>query len=437
MNLHDQSAEWAVIGSCFVEVEAILASRQFVAPAHFYTPRLGAIYGAILEMNDAGKSVDVVTLPDHLRRAGTWDEASGAALLADCISSVGSAAHAGHYAKIVARYYFDREIFTAAGKLAVAIGENMGEEPQPILSKISSLVLARTELDSPETFDYSTSLGDALDAILSGDKKEPTYPFHLPPLDAICDGMKKGEVQTLGAATNQGKSVLLLNLMDRQAQHGVKCLFVGSEMTARETFARHLSNRSGVDAWKFRTGKLSDDDRARAHAAVADHLHNLPIQILDDPEPSLERIEAAIARTKPDAVFLDYLERMTLPPAKDLRLSVKEFMRRLKGIARKRGVMVLLASQLNRTTYARDNDTPPTLADLSESSAIEKESDRVFLLWRPKILQPDPAAANYKAVLEIVKAKDRHGPNGLKTYLELDGKTLKIQEPQNDFAEAA
>ena len=154
-------------------------------------------------------------------------------------------------------------------------------------------------------------------------------------------------------------------------------------MTALETFSRHLSMRSGVPAWKIRLRSLSEQDRTRAHDAIADHLYKFPIEILDDPEPTLERIESTIARTKPDAVFVDYLERMSLPPAKDLRLSVKEFMRRLKGIARKRNVMVLLASQLNRTTYAKDNDTAPTLADLSESSAIEKESDRVFLMWRP------------------------------------------------------
>ncbi len=433
--MNDLAAEKAVIGACLVEGDAIGAARQFVAPGQFSEPRNGQLFEAAVALHDAGKAVDIVTLPDELRQRGTWEGSGGKEYLAECLNSVVTAAHAGHYAKIVARYYFEREIISASGKLVVAIGENMGADAQPILNKICGLVLTRTELDSPETFNYATSLHDALEEILTP-SKQPIYKFNLPPLDAITDGMKKGEVLTIGGATNAGKSLLMLRLMDLQAQAGVKCLFVGSEMTALETFSRHLSMRSGVPAWKIRLRSLSEQDRTRAHDAIADHLYKFPIEILDDPEPTLERIESTIARTKPDAVFVDYLERMSLPPAKDLRLSVKEFMRRLKGIARKRNVMVLLASQLNRTTYAKDNDTAPTLADLSESSAIEKESDRVFLMWRPKMLQPGAEVHGAKkAVVEIIKAKDRHGPNGLKAHLELDGNSLNFQEIANEVAQ--
>lgn len=420
--IHDEMAERAVLGACLIERDGIQAARQFVTPEQFHDRRHVAAFAAILGLADAGTGVDVVTLCDELRRRDSLTQAGGTEYLGSCIHAVSTAAHAAHYARIVSRYYYEREISKAAQILAQRPDENNVEA-------IAALCLARAEIEAPETFDYKTSLYAALEE-LEDTKKEPVFKFHLRPLDSITDGMKKGEVATFGAATNQGKSVLLLNLMDLQAQHGIRCLFVGSEMTARETFARHLSMRSGVEAWKLRLRQLSAQDMKKAHDSVADHLYQLPIEILDDPEPSLERIEATIARTKPDAVFLDYLERMQLPDAKDLRLRVKEFMRRLKNIARRRNVMILLASQLNRGTYAKENDSAPTLADLSESSAIEKESDRVFLIWRPKMLQPDPMAG--KAVLEIVKAKDRHGPNGLKTYLELDGKTLKLREMESE-----
>lgn len=422
---HDNTAELAVIGACLSDADAIAASRQFVTPAHFNEERHRALYEAILSMQDAGKAIDPVTLDDELRREGR-EQLGGAQLFADCISACAAPTHAAHYARIVARHYYEREIANQAMALA-------GNPDGKHLEAITTLCLAKAELEAPETFNYSTSLFDAVEDLSKHDK-EPVYKFGLGPLDTITDGMKKGEVTTFGASTNQGKSLLLLNLMDSQAKNGTKCLFVGSEMTARETFARHLSIASGLDAWKIRLRKFSEHEYATLREAVADHLYKLPISILDDPEPTLERIEATICRVKPDSVFVDYLERMSLPPAKDLRLSVKEFMRRLKGIARRRNVMINLASQLNRTTYARDNDSPPTLADLSESSAIEKESDRVFLIWRPKILQPDPAAANPKAVLEIIKAKDRHGPNGLKAHLELDGKTLQLRGVEADYA---
>lgn len=418
---HDEQAELAILGACMIEVEAIQLARQFVEPAHFFASQRGAIFETVLRLHDKGESVDVITLAAELERQGKLDSIGGRSFLADCFTST-HASHTASYSRLVARHYYDREIAKQARRLA----ENTDSET---LERISALCIARSELDSPAVFDYQTSLHDALDDI-SSSKKEPVYKFGLPALDAITDGLKKGEVTTFGAATNQGKSLLLLNLMDLQARAGARCLFVGSEMTAQETFARHLSMRSGLEAWKVRLHKLGPDEIRRAVDTVSEHLSPLPIQILDDPEPSLERIEAAILRTKPDAVFVDYLQRMSFPHAKDFRLAVNEFMRRLKGIARKRQCLIFLASQLNRTTYSKESDLPPTLADLSESSAIEKESDRVFLLWRPKILQPqaDPGTANYRSRIEVIKAKDRHGPNGLKAHLDLDGKVLTIKE---------
>lgn len=420
----DLKAEMAVLGSCLVERDGINAARQFVLPEHFGDPRNGNAFRSILALHDKGIGIDIVTLADELRRESRLTFDNGAQFLGDCINAVTTASHAAYYAQIVARFHYEREIQKAARLLA--------ENPDGHgLEALASLFAARGELQSPQTFDYATSLPDALED-LENPKKETVYRFNFPALDSITDGLKKGEVATFGAATNQGKSVLLLNLMDMMARDGMRSLFVGSEMTARETFARHLSMDSGIDAWKIRLRKLSDQDQKKAYDAVSERLHKLPIAILDDPEPTLERIEATIAREKPDAVFLDYLERMSLPPAKDLRLSVKEFMRRLKNIARKRNVVILLASQLNRNTY-RGEDAAPTLADLSESSAIEKESDRVFLIWRPKMLQPDPAQISAPAVLEIIKAKDRHGRNGLKAYVELDSRTLRLREVKNDF----
>lgn len=422
MNKHDLRAEMAVVGACIIDGQGIALARQFTAPAHFYNHGLREAFEAILRLADQCQAVDLVTLAAELQRIGKLDEVGGSGALAEAINAAQHTAYAGDYAKIVARYHFEREIALAAQRLTE------DQDNPKHLEAIQSLSLARNELNAPAMFDYATSLHDFL-AELADPKQEPVYKFGLRTLDNITEGLKKGEVNTFGAATNQGKSLLLLNLLDLQAQAGARCLFVGSEMTARETVARHLSIRSGLAAWKIRLPKLSPEEFASAQTTVADKLYPLPVQILDDPEPTLERIQAAVIRGKPDFLFVDYLERMSLPHAENLRLAVKEFMRRLKTMARKQNVVIFLASQLNRRTYGAEGDAPPTLADLSESSAIEKESDRVFLIWKPKMLQPEPGRSG--SVMEIIKAKDRHGPNGLKAHLELDGRTLCLREVKN------
>ena len=66
--MNDLTAEKAVIGSCLIEGEAIGAARQFVTPGQFSDRRNGFLFEAAIALHDAGKAVDVVTLPDELRQ---------------------------------------------------------------------------------------------------------------------------------------------------------------------------------------------------------------------------------------------------------------------------------------------------------------------------------------------------------------------------------
>ncbi len=416
-----EDVEKAVLGSILIDAQTgihHLRSAQAIItkPEMFFFNPHRRIWETMI---DIGEGVDLTTLTQRLSDNGELEGVGGwKYLLIDLSSSVSTAAHSDHYARLVARSYYEREINKAALVMSTA------QSPES-LNRITSLVLAREEINSAPMFDYTKSLHDMLDEITDEKKREKSYKFHFLPLDQIVHGLKKGEINTFGAATNQGKSILLLNIMDLQAKHGERCLFVGSEMSARETFSRHLSMASGVASWKIREGgKALLSDIATIQNTISETLSTLPISILDDPSPTLEKIEVSIGKAKADMVFIDYLERMTLPKADNLRLSVKEFMRQLKTIARKTNTVIFLASQLNRNTYSNVADTPPTLGDLSESSAIEKESDRVFLMWKPKSIQPEDETLNAK--LEIRKAKDRHGANGLTAIINLDGKNLRI-----------
>ncbi len=418
-----EDIEKAVLGSILIDGQAgihhLRSAQALISKPEmfFFTPHR-QIWQTMLEVGDG---VDVTTLAQRLKEKGELEEVGDwKFLLIELSQSVATAAHIEHYARLVARSYYEREI----NKAAITMSTSQSQES---LELITRLVLAREDLSSPPMFDYTVSLADMLDEITDDKKVEKTYKFNFMSLDRLIHGLKKGEVNTFGAATNQGKSLLLLNLMDFQARAGERCLFVGSEMSARETFSRHLSMTSGVASWKIREGgKVLIPDIDAVHTAISEILSTLPITILDYPSPTLEKIETAIGKSKAGMVFIDYLERMTLPKAENLRLAVKEFMRRLKTLARKTNVVIFLASQLNRNTYSTLADTTPTLGDLSESSAIEKESDRVFLMWKPKSIQVDDDGLNSR--IEIIKAKDRHGPNGLKTILRINGKTLRIEE---------
>lgn len=408
-------AEKAVIGSLLIDNAHWPAARELLTAESFTDTRLKTTWKVIGELIENGKAADVVTVISKLRDRGEYDGV-GAEYLSSCVSGVGMTLHAPHYAKIVATAEIGRKLLDACRALAV-------DPTDSGLETCRTLVLKHEAMGAPDLFVYGRDLSRMVESLMD-EKQQRLYQTGFPALDQAWQGANPGEINTWGAATNVGKSVMLLNLMHRAALQGQKCLYVGTEMSAKETVQRHAAVGSGIPAWRIRKGALRGDDGARLMNGLG-NLSELPVAVLDLPEPSLSDVESAIGAHKAEVVFLDYLERFSLPREESMRLRVKEFMRRLKTMARRRQVVVHLASQLNRDSYGRQ-EARPTLADLSESSAVEKESDRVMLMWAPKGKQ----LLERSRIIEVFQAKNRHGRARLVFDLRMDIDTLEIFETE-------
>lgn len=411
-------AERAAVGSAIVSDSMVPVLRAYLTPERFFNAALGEVFSAICKLHDARTPVDIVSVSEELSRRDKLASCGGADTLRLIMDSVAFADHGEHYAKIAVGYYYEREIIKAARSVAM-------EQTAEALETLRGLVLAREQLGLPATFDYKDDLYEVLDDILKK-KTGRRHDVGLPSLDRVMGGLAPGEVVTWGAATNTGKSLILLNIASHCAGNGESVLYVGTEMSAQETVARHLSILTAVEPYKIRSANLSAEELERLRIALSDRMFRMPIRVLDLPEPSLSDVEAALTAKKAQVVFLDYLERFKMPPGDNYRLRVNDFMRRVKNLARRHDVVVHLASQLSREVYGNE-EKRPTLAHLSESSAIEKESDRVMLVWAPKSKNPAEAAPGHR-ILEAVLAKNRHGRRGLAVDLRLDERTLRITE---------
>jgi replicative DNA helicase len=401
--------EKAVIGAVLAEKQSLVIAKDIVSPEFFSDSRLGRVFGTMLRM----EAIDLLTVEAEMGEPWARE------LLVECMGTVVTAGHMAYYARKVAEAHYDRKILESCRRMA----QNPAKEH---LSEIERLFLNKQGLESPTVFNYKTGLFDLVDNIMS-QKREPGFKTHIHAIDKAWISTRPGEVNTWAAATNVGKSMMLLNLMSLSAQNGERCLYVGTEMSAAETAHRHLSMLSGVAPWKIRLPKITEEEMRRMVDTVSTRMSNLPISILDQPEPGLKEIEAAIIAAKPQIVFLDYLERFTLPKEESMRLRVKEFMRQLKSLSRRRGVVVHLASQLNRNAYGHD-EKRPTMAEISESSAVEKESDRIMIMWTPKAKQ----TVDHGRVLEVIQAKNRHGKRDISFDLFMDERSLTISEWRQD-----
>jgi replicative DNA helicase len=87
---------------------------------------------------------------------------------------------------------------------------------------------------------------------------------------------------------------------------------------------------------------------------------------------------------------------------------VAELSTGLKLLAKELGVSVLAMAQLNRNA-AHSRDGVPTMTDLRESGQIEADADKVWLLHRPDLIDPEGSAPGE---FEVHVAKHRNGPTG-------------------------
>jgi replicative DNA helicase len=177
------------------------------------------------------------------------------------------------------------------------------------------------------------------------------------------------------------------------------------EMSSEELVDRALVSQANIDAWKLKTGNLSDDEFGKLSEAMGE-LAEAPLFIDDTPGISVLEMRTKARRLMVDKglklIVVDYLQLARASRRYENRVQeVSEISQGLKNLARELKVPVLALSQLSRQVEQR-GVKKPQLADLRESGAIEQDADVVMFLWR----EDEESLENVKLSIE----KHRNGP---------------------------
>ena len=84
---HSLEAEQSVIGSMFIDAEAIAAATEQISGEDFYNRQYGVVFDTIVELNNEGKPIDFVTLQDRLRSKEDVPQWTGFPDESDCSST--------------------------------------------------------------------------------------------------------------------------------------------------------------------------------------------------------------------------------------------------------------------------------------------------------------------------------------------------------------
>lgn len=412
-------AEVSLLGSILIEDEVIADNVDKIAATDFYDKRHGTIYAAMLKLFEQHKPVDLLTLSNALKDTGDLENVGGASYLTELTNAVPTAAHAEHYADIVAEKAMRRKLIRASEDIVnLSFGEG-ASSVQEILEEAEKRLFAVSQRNTKQdliSIEQILAEGfDRLDELHKNKGKFRGIRTGWKDLDNKTAGLQRSDLIILAARPAMGKTTFVGNLVQNVATiEKQPVLFFSLEMSKDQLVDRMLAAESGVDAWNIRTGNLSDQDFERLGAAMGE-LSEAPIYIDDTPGITVLEMRTKARREAQKhplgLIVIDYLQLMSGSKAgNDFNRvqEVSEISRGLKLIARELNVPVVALSQLSRSVESRSPQIPQ-LSDLRESGSIEQDADIVAFLYREDYYNPE---TDRQHITDLILAKHRNGPTG-------------------------
>lgn len=385
---HDLAAEDSVLAAILIDKDAIIKVSELLLPQAFYSKANADIYAAMLTLYDKREAIDIITLKDQLSKDKKIRSVGGVSALSRLSTLLSTAANVESYAQVVREKFVKRELISLSTQMGdLAFDE--GKEVIDILDKAEQQVLAISQTHARKDFlpikQTLVESFDRLDELQKSGGELRGIPSGFQDLDRMLAGFQKSNLVILAARPGTGKTAMAINITQHLAVTAKKKVGIFSlEMSREELVDRLLVGQADIDAWKLKTGHLSQADFLKISDAMG-VLAEAKIFIDDTPGLSIYEIRTKARRLMMeqniDVLIVDYLQ-LAHGNNQDNRVQeVGEISQGLKNIARELKIPVLALAQLSRAVEQR-GEKAPQLSDLRESGSIEQDADVVMFLYR-------------------------------------------------------
>lgn len=409
----NKEAEESVLGAILIDKDAINVASEILSATDFYDSKHGAIFQAMLALYETRSPIDVVTLTSELKKQKNNEEITSA-YITELVNGVPTAANVEHYARLIKDQSIKRRLIHLAASITEESFDDE-KELREIIETAESGVFSISQGNTTRGFiPIKQSLAASFDRIDELHKKGEGLrgvKTGFADLDTMLSGMQASNLLILAARPGTGKTAMAMNIAQQIAVDNKTPIGIFSlEMSQEELVDRLLVGQADVDAWRLKTGKLSETDFTKLSEAMG-QLADAPIFIDDTPGITISEMRTKARRLQLEhnvgLLVVDYLQLVN--PGRKAESRVQEVSivsQSLKNLARELKIPILALSQLSRAVEHR-GEAKPQLADLRESGAIEQDADVVMFLYRA-----DPDATGSPLPINLLVAKHRNGPTG-------------------------
>ncbi len=404
-------AEIGVIGCALIDNDSMYKVYNKLKSEMFSTEFCQDAFAEMLAMYDRGENINIISLSQALENH-KWDPEMIAAELKECVTAAPVSSVMTSYAEAVVKDWRAREtkkLFQEVSLRPCDIDNSIAE----VLTKLEEIQGSKTVHSKTMKQIVVENKGNYFNEHV-GEGLIKTGFYHT---DDCLGGLEGGDITAIGARPGVGKSAIVTQMIGQMAEKGYNIGYYNLEMNESQVYERFVSRISEIGLTRVRRAKTFLGGEQEAFEKANDKLSGYNITISTGAK-SVSEIRAECRHQRYDVIVIDYLQLIKADRRFTNRASeVGDISKAIKALATELHVPIILLSQLNRASEARETKEP-TMAELRESGDIEQDASNIILLWN---LDEDGVYKGWKV------EKQRQGTH-LKEVLKFDGDHMKFTE---------
>lgn len=439
--------EGAILGGIMIDPPSLYNIKPIIStPDMLYKYENQLVYKAILQLDQMQSPIDFMMVCEILRKNGELEDVGGSYYVTGLTKDVISGAHGEEHARIIAQYYFRREMIRICAETINSAYDD-SEDTFDIMDRFeNSMYTSRYILTAGSNKTFESKVREVIAEINDPQKRKNFYVStgftHLD--EELGGGFIRGAVTILAARTSMGKTSFVISCSSNQSKEFPVAIWNG-ELSQRRFIMRQISHLEKVTISEMNKLDIPDEklDRINTGASILMSDHKI---FTDETTPIL--IEDLIAKIRywvmccgVQCIYLDYLRYINLPDGFKYdkmteQQKIAHIVGRLNAVAKELDVPIVLIQQLNRETE-KNADKKPTLANLRDAGALEEMIACVLFLYRPEYygIKETEDQRSTKDVGLVLVRKNGDNKNPIDVEFKTEAKYFTWYKEEPDFAE--
>lgn len=425
----DSMIESDLLGSILLNNENFYLVKDILDPIFFSLPHHQELYKVISNLMLFKKSVTESLLIEHIRSNDLLEKVGGINFIITLQERIITGDAVLATANKIRELYLRRKLMVMYSEGIDLCKKSLDEFSESVVGHADSIIKLVKTGNTKKAIPILEALDKVILSVIDKGHKF-AIPSKFSNLDfLIGNGFSVGTLVVIAARPGVGKTSLGMDFVYNISEQSFNTMVISLEMSINELVIRGISRFTGISRRDIEEKKfLEDKVSANLISESREKVFKVIKLFLDADSSSIQSIISSIeAQHRIDplrVVFIDYLQLIDINNSKENKnIQISEITRKLKLLAMKLDITIILASQLNREVTKRDGGKP-ILSDLRDSGSIEQDADIVMFLY-----SEDVEKSNDRT---LTIAKNRTGQGNVSIKLLFNGALTTFKEKNNE-----